>query len=759
MDKRALLPFALFVAAALAPIGFACSSSSGGNSGSTPPPNPASPPLLGEDCDPIEPIATECGFPYPSNVWTTPDKSTPTGMHQFYGPTTLPTWQVSPEKHVTPTPWATKDGFSPGSTIMAFWPDVDVSKLPNPNTIGSSITTSSPTIIMEYATGKLVPHWDEVDMLSTTGAGERAFMMRPAIRLNDSTRYLVAIRHLVDSTGAAIQPSPEFQALRDNTSSNDVSVSLRRNLYKDILATLQKNGVQTGDLIMAWDFTTASKENTTSDMVSIRDQALAAVGNDGPKYTITQVTENPNPYIRRRIQGNMTVPLYMTTPPSCTTGGKTEPGCPGSNINRDASGKPTQNGTMDYPFLVQIPNSIVNLGTTAPILQNAHGLFGDQTEGQDGYMAEICDRLHYVEIAVDLVGMDSEDGNWIPNALAGDIADFAHLPDRLHQGFVNELLAMRMMMGKMATDPQTMPEGKPTIDTTKRFYRGDSQGGISGGVYMAISTDVTRGLLDNTGGPYALILDRSRDFSPFFLELKGIYTDPAQQQLLIDLIQQLWDNAEPNGFIPYISENMLPNTPSHNVIIQDALGDQQVSPIGAQFEARTIGAKNLQPVNREVWGIDDAASGFTGNGYVEFNFWEPASQSPITNVPPPVNYPGCSCISGGMIQNMCSSDTCDTDPHDELRKLQWAQDMVDQFFKTGQIVQTCPNNAACAAPMGWSTGAPNSDNVSVCQIPDGLNPEGGAAAAGCDAGANDSGVGDASTEATTDAGASDATSD
>ncbi len=291
----------------------------------------------------------------------------------------------------------------------------------------------------------------------------------------------------------------------------------------------------------------------------------------------------------------------------------------------------------------------------------------------------------------------------------------------MHQGFVNELLAMRMMMGKMATDPQTMPAGKPTIDPTQRFYRGDSQGGISGGVYMAISTDVTRGLLDNTGGPYVLILDRSRDFSPFFLELKGIYTDPAQQQLLIDLIQQLWDNAEPNGYIPYISENMLPNTPSHNVIIQDGLGDQQVSPIGAQFEARTIGAKNLQPVNREVWGITDAPSGFTGNGYVEFNFWEPASQSPLTNVPPPINYPGCSCISGGVIQMECSTDTCDTDPHDELRKLQWAQDMVDQFFKTGQIVQTCPNGGPCAAPMGWSTGAPNSDNVAPCNVPNGID--------------------------------------
>jgi hypothetical protein len=304
-----------------------------------------------------------------------------------------------------------------------------------------------------------------------------------------------------------------------------------------------------------------------------------------------------------------------------------------------------------------------------------------------------------------------------------------------------------MMMGGMSTEPQTMPEGKPTIDPTHRFYRGDSQGGIGGGVYMAISTDVTRGLMDNTGAPYNILLDRSRDFTPFFLVVRGTYTDPVQQQFLLDLMQQLWDNAEPDGYISYISEDLLPcatsvcpsgTTPTHNVIIQDALGDEEVTPIGAQFEARTIKAQNLETVNREVWGISDAPSPITGNGYVEYNFWLPASQSPLTNIPPPVNFMGCSCLQGGMPTG-CTQDGCDDNPHDELRRLQSAQDMVDQFFKTGQIVQTCANGGPCAAPMNWALGAPGSDNVPVCLVPDGLNPEGGAAAAGCDAGAPDAG--------------------
>lgn len=675
MDHRVLLAFFVPVVLSFP----ACSSSSGG-SGSTPAPNPASPLLLGEDCDPINPA--ECGFPYPSNVWRRADSTTPTGYHQFYGPTTLPQW--APNKNIDPTPWASKDGFSPGASMLLFWPDVSVTGLPGVDSIQASTVKTSPTILMEYDTGALVPHWDELDDLATTPKGSQAFFIRPAIRLKDATRYIVAVRHVQTSEGAEIAAAPAFQALRDNTASNDVSVGLRRSLYADLLAKLQAQGITTSDLQIAWDFTTSSQQSTTGDMVSMRDQALAVVGTAGPAYTITQVTDNPNPYIRRRITGNMTVPLYMTNPAICSQGTPPPgPGCPGSSINRAPDGKPAQNGTASYPFLVQIPNSIVNLGTTGAIIQNAHGLLGDLTEGQDSYMAEICDREHYVEIAVNLEGFASDDADYVTNVIAGDLGQFQHVIDRIHQGYINELLAMRMMIGKMSTDPQTMPNGTPTIDTTQRFYRGDSQGGIGGGVYMAISTDVTRGLLDNTGAPYDLLLARSVDFSPFFLVLKGIYSDPAQLQLGINLIQQLWDNGEPDGYIPYITENMLPNTPSHNVLIHDALGDQQVTPLGAQFEARTLGAKNLSTVNREIWGLTDAPGGFTGNGYCEFNFWLPESQWGDLQAPPSASYP---------------------DPHDSLRQLNSAQDMADQFFRTGVVNQTCANGGPCAAP--GSTGMP-----------------------------------------------------
>lgn len=723
MFKRAPLPVLL---AFLVPVAVAAASGCHSSSASGQQPVPGAPPLLQLDCDPMVP--TECGFPFPSNVWTVPDSSQPTGMHVYFGATTLPMY--SPKAHMDPTPWLNRDGFSPGSAIMTHLPNATVTGLPDNQHIDQSIQKTSPTILMEADTGALVPHFAELDELETTPDDQRSFFMHPAVRLKDATRYIVAIRHVVDDTGTPLPVNPVFQALRDDTPSDDISVGPRRALYADIMSRLQSNGIDTHDLQLAWDFTTASKQNTTQWMVHMRDDALNTAGADGPKYTITAVTDNPNPYIRRRITGKMTVPLYLD-----------QPG-PGASLVFGPDGMPKQNGTADFDFLVQIPNSVVNGGKPGAIIQNAHGLFGHFTEGQDSYMAETCDREGYVEIAVDLIGMAQDDGmSYVPNLLAGDLSQFEHVVDRLHQGFINELLAMRMMMGKLAQDPKTMPEGKPTIDAKTRFYRGDSQGGISGGVYMSITTDVQRGLLGEPGAPYNLLLDRSTDFSGFFLIIKGIYPSAFDIQLGIDLIQQLWDRAEPDGYIAYISDpnDTLPGTPTHNVLIHAAIGDHQVTTLGAHFVARTVGAHNLTPVNREVFGIPDAPSGFSGNGMAEFNFWLPPV--PITNTPPSPGIP---------------------DPHDALRQLYYAQDMADIFFRTGTVVQTCPGGAPCAAPMDWADGGLLPGVPEGGAFEDGGDDASGDASSGGD---GSSGDGSSGTDASggdasgADAGAKDASGD
>jgi hypothetical protein len=618
-------------------------------------PTPGAPPLLLEDCDPIVP--SHCGYPYPSSVWTKPNSSMPTGANVYFGKATLPV----PSSHtpITKAPFEGRDGFSPGSDILTHLPGATVKGLPDPNTIAASVAKGSPTVLMEADTGALVPHFAELDV--TPPVDQQAFMIRPALRLKDATRYLVAIRHVVDSKGKALAPSPVFAALRDGTPSNEISVAPRRALYADILKKLAAHGVETSDLQLAWDFTTASKENTTSWLVHMRDSALAYVGGAGPAYTITSTLDNPDPEIARRITGMMTVPLYLN---------QAGPGT-GVQINFGADGQPAQNGTASYPFIVQIPNSLVTAGKPGPIIINAHGLFGDESEGQDSYLADIDNREGYVSVAVDLIGMASEDSMTAIDVIAGDAGKFESIVDRLHQGLVNELLAVRMLMGNFASDPAVTFGGVSMIDPSLRFYRGDSQGGIFGGTFMAISTDITRGLLGEPGAPYNLLLNRSADFGGFLIFLRAQYFSGLDVQLVIDLVDLLWDRAEPDGYVGYIRDDMLPGTPKHDVLIHVAIGDHQVTPLGAHFIARTVGAQNLRAVNREIFGVPDAPSGFSGSGMVEWSFGLPPA--PITDIPM----------------------TLGADPHDTLRTLTPAQDMADMFFRTGHVVQTCAGAGPC----------------------------------------------------------------
>ncbi len=609
-------------------------------------------PLLGADCDPLVP--TQCGFPFPSNVYLQDDPSTPTGKRVVFGPTTLPVQGNG--LHMSPELWASSDGFSPGQPVMTHLPGATITGLPTQDTIESSLSDSSPTVLIDAETGERIPHFSELDMsLSTEEDAERTLMIRPVVRLKDSTRYIAAFRRVVDHDGKPIAPSPVFQALRDGSAAScDVSVGRRKALYADIFTRLEKAGVARGDLQIAWDYTTASRENNTSRLLHMRDDALAKVGDLGPEYTIVNVEENPNPHIRRRILGKMKVPLYLDKPE------------PGGKFVLDDKGLPTQNGTAEFEFLVHIPNAATK-GTPGALLQNGHGLLGYKTEGQNDYLAELADGKNYVAFAVDLIGMAHEDLDSITNSILGDAALFKHEVERQQQGMLNSLLAMRLMRGRFTQEPLVQFDGKSAIDPEHRYYRGDSQGGIFGTTYMAVSTDVTRGLLGEPGLPYSLLLNRSADFGFYFILLKGTYRTGRNIQLLISALQMLWDRSEPDGYAPYITEDTLPSTPKHDVLIHAAIGDYQVTPLGAHMIARAVKAKNLAPVNRSIWGVPEDAGPFTGSGLVEFGFGLP--DAPTTNIPP------------GVVD--------ENDPHNKVRVLPEAMDQTDFFFRTGAVKSFC----------------------------------------------------------------------
>src|SRR3954453_11373062 len=60
-------------------------------------------------------------------------------------------------------------------------------------------------------------------------------------------------------------------------------------------------------------------------------------------------------------------------------------------------------------------------------------------------------------------------------------------------------------------------------------------------------------------------------------------------------MQMLWDRGEADGYAWHMTSDPFPNTPKHQVLMNLAFGDHQVSNWAAAVEARTIGARLRTP--------------------------------------------------------------------------------------------------------------------------------------------------------------------
>ena len=92
------------------------------------------------------------------------------------------------------------------------------------------------------------------------------------------------------------------------------------------------------------------------------------------------------------------------------------------------------------------------------------------------------------------------------------------------------------------------------FDNSNLYYYGNSQGGIEGGLTTAVAPDFTRAVLGVTGIDYGnMLIQRSSDFTPFKQILDSAYPDPSLYPLITDLMQQLWDRGDPDGYAAYMT--------------------------------------------------------------------------------------------------------------------------------------------------------------------------------------------------------------
>lgn len=605
------------------------------------------------DCDPLD--LGLCALPWPNDFFTTEDTSTVTGRRLSLGPTTLP-GNVD-DIQLSPTAWNERDGFSTIGTLLFYVQDVDPTLLPGHLDLDASLAEDAPILLLNAETGERVPYFAEVDATPELDH-ERMILVHPVEPMEHATRYVVGVRGLRLVDGSAPEVSEAFAQLRDGLPTDTWDVEGRRQHFDDaIFPVLERAGVTRSELQLAWDFTTISRESSLGRVEWMRDDAAARVGEDGPPYTITSIEDHDcaaGEAIGRTIYGTFAAPLY------------TDIDGPGALLTRDADGMPYYNGEAEVEFMVRVPCSLIQDPKPGFILQYGHGLLGDKGEARTGYLSNMANEYGWVVIATDWIGMASEDRGPITLMLAQDPSGFAIIPERGQQGLVQTDLMLRLARGALSRDEALSFEGVSVVDPDRFGYYGNSQGGIIGGAYMGLSTQHTRGVLGVTGAPYNLLLNRSVDFDPFFLIFLAKFDDFREITFLITAFQTLWDPAEAGGWLRSINQEPGEGQQPKDILIQVAVGDAQVTTLGAHIQARAYGAQRVAPSYRPIWGVEEAEAPFSGSAIVEW-FYSDGSEEPVDNTPP----------------------SADGDTHECPRREPAAQAQLRAFLEDGVIEQHC----------------------------------------------------------------------
>ena len=581
---------------------------------------------------------TRCLLPFPSDAYTVEDPSTDTGLRVDFDAASLPA--NADGVHIDPTEWNRNDGFSPGALIMVEVPGLDLARTDEPriDALGRSLLVDSPVMVIDAETRERIPVFAEIDQASV--GHTPLLLVHPVRNLEEGHRYVVGLRNLRRTDGSLIEPDRAFRVYRDNIPTFIPEIEDRRAAMFENTSTLSEAGMLIEDMYLAWDFTVASERSLSERSLSIRDQTFDPLGADGTLgFTVGAVTPNPDANTLRRITGTFTVPNYLEGD-----------GGPGNAFHydepSDPDALPTANGTYEANFICNIPKASVGADGTAVqgrSLIYGHGLLGNAQQ-VNGFTS-LGNRYDYTMCATDWIGMATED---LPNVadVLGELSGFNTMADRMQQGILDFQVLGRLLNSPegFATDAafRVGTDDRPAFRPHSLVFNGNSQGGIMGGALTALSNEFDRAVLGVPGMNYSTLLARSIDYDPFSAINSVAYPDTFDQTFGQALIQMLWDRGEANGYAHHMTDDPLPGTRTHTVLLLEAFGDHQVSNITTENEARTIGAAtpmpNLTPGRSwdttPMWGIDRITSfPFSGSALIEWDYPFATGAPPIVNLP------------------------------------------------------------------------------------------------------------------------------
>ena len=652
-------------------------------------------------CDPLDTAA--CTLPWPSSLYLAEDSERTTGYTLTFGEHSLPSNEAG--SFINPAPYQRMDGYGLGSPAIVNFPNLDSSSLPDEYNVADSLDANSPILFLEITdqAATPIPFYTDHDAWARDEI-RKVLIVRPAVILKPNTRYAVAFRNLQTTDGSDIEPNDAFASLVANSAEGELAPRQARfNEVFDAVESVQ--GWSRGDLILAYDFHTASNDGMHSWILHMRDEALAA-NPMGPELTITEVEEfttMENEDTAVRLKGTFEAPNYIV---ETAVGDDTL-----KSLRIGQDGLPEAMGTRTVDFWVNIPHSAIG-GPAHGLAFYGHGLFGTGERAWASFNSRIANNNDLIFYGASLWGMSETQEENDAGLIIGDLNFFPNIADQLHQGLIEWVLLARSMQSRFSSQ-EAVNTRNITVNSAENVYTGISQGGIFGPSFVALSPDVTLGHAGVPGHTYAVLLHRSVDFEQFFQVLRAFYKDPIDQTIGLHTIQLLWDSTDSVSYMHRLSAEPFDQGVTNQMIFAPAKGDFQVAVHQNEVLARTegLGVSLMEnyDTERTVDLVTPASYPHVGSAVVLYDFEAGQENGPMFRNawPDPTNRPpvwgdeeacDAACPVGESIERArfgCCDGACCFDAHELPRRRDWHNDQMVHFFRNNaEVIDVC-NGDGC----------------------------------------------------------------
>ena len=615
-----------------------------------------------DQCNPLG--GQGCLLPWPSAAFEVDDSTTATGRRVKIDIDAMP--KNIDAVSVDPASINRWDGFTASGPMLAEFPTgVSNTNLPTFKNPDASLAADSPIVLLDMDTHERAPFFAEVDQ-NTDDINRRALIIRPLARLHTSAHYVVAIRKSVKAAdGSDLPIPPAFAAALKGDGFDHPRFSKER--YTAIFAALEQAGVPKSDLVLAWDFHTASDQFLRSDLMTMRDAAIPAMGANGSNLTFNAVPQPARAGLYKSYVGTFKSPNFLTNDEADD-----------SKMRRGANGMPEMSGLRDARFAALVPECVTTMPLPRPTIVFGHGLFGSAEEYlNDNFVIDLAQDYCFVIVAGDFIGFTSRQFTLAALAV-NDLNKGAGITEKLGQSIIDFIALETIARGVFGSHPEFQYNGQSVIDPNKTFYVGGSLGGIMGNVFMSYDPNITKGVLAVPGGVWSLLIERSNAWSLLVGSAQGAYEDPSVYELNLVFLGMGMEPYDPITTAGAVLKSPLPGVPQKRILMWYTLGDSLVTNISTEMVAREMGIELLAPAVKDVWRMPGKAGPLT-NGIDVYNE-HPTPLPSDFNTPP----------------------SKDNGTHSGVNRNPSALRQVEAFLLQDQIIQTCGGTtpAACDCATG-----------------------------------------------------------